>query len=111
MVRKWRKPTVTKQVSPGDSVNSKSSIRSKRPICKATRKALIGIGKVLEYESKNKTKNKIELDISSGDGGHSDLFVPSKGSTCVASQSSTSVQFDLSLIPNLTHMVHHNHPV
>ena len=77
-VRRKRKAPVTQQGSPGDSVNSKSSNTSKCPIRKATRKALIDIGKVLEYESNFKTKDKIELDLSIDDGG-TDLFVPSKG--------------------------------
>ena len=100
LVRKRRKPPFTQQWSAGDSVtNSKSSSTFKRPIRKATRQALIGIGKVLDYESKSRSKDEVELDISSDDGGQSDLFIPSKGSTC-ASQSSLSVKFDLYIDPN-----------
>ena len=100
-VRKRRKSQVTRQGSPGDSVtNLKSSSTSKRPIRKATRKALIGLGKVLEYESKSRSNDEVELYISSDDCGQSDLFVPSKGRTCTASQSSASAQFDLYVDPN-----------
>ena len=53
---------------------------------------------MLEYESKTKSKEEIELDISSDDGG-TDLFVPSKGSTSAASQSSTSIQYELYIEP------------
>jgi len=101
LIRKKRKPPVTQQGSAGNTVtNSKSSSTFKRPIRKATRQALIDIGKVLDYESKSRSKDEVELDISSDDVGQSDLFIPSKGSTC-ASQSSSSAKFDLYIDPNI----------
>ena len=60
---------------------------------------MIGIGKVLEYESKNKSQVDTELDISSGDDAQSDLFVPPKDSVCTLQAS--SVKFDLFIDPDV----------
>ncbi len=60
---------------------------------------MIGIGKVLEYESKNRVQEDIDIDVSSGDGAQSDLFVQLKDSNCTPQAS--SVKFDLYLDPNV----------
>lgn len=78
-----------------DSADHKPEQSSRPPQClihQAAPQALIGTGKVYEYESKNNCQIDIDLQLDIDTDSKFDLFIPPKDSTCTSESSNLTRQ-------------------